>query len=49
MRAAIDEAEEESIAACEVCSAPGQLADRNGWTSVKCADHENWSRLDGAF
>jgi hypothetical protein len=27
MRAAIDEAEEESIAACEVCSAPGQLAD----------------------
>jgi hypothetical protein len=38
-----------SIATCEVCSAPGQLADRNGWTSVKCADHENWSRLDGVF
>ena len=49
MRAAIDEAEEDSIATCEVCSAPGQLADRNGWTSVKCPDHENWSRLDGVF
>jgi hypothetical protein len=49
MRAAIDEAEEESIATCEVCSAPGRLADRNGWTSVKCTDHENWSRLDGVF
>jgi hypothetical protein len=49
MRAAIDEAEEDSIATCEVCSAPGQLADRNGWTSAKCADHENWSRLDGVF
>jgi hypothetical protein len=49
MRAAIDEAEEESIATCEVCSAPGQLADRNGWTSVKCAAHENWSRLEAVF
>ena len=49
MRAAIDEAEAESIATCEVCSAPGQMVDRNGWTSVKCADHQNWSRLDGVF
>ena len=49
MRAAIDEAEEESTTTCEVCSVPGQLVDRNGWTSVKCADHENWSRMDGVF
>ena len=49
MRAAIDEAEEESTTTCEVCSAPGRLVDRSGWTSVKCADHENWSRMDGAF
>lgn len=49
MRAAIDEAEEESRTTCEVCSAPGQLVDRNGWTSVKCADHEDWSRMDGVF
>jgi hypothetical protein len=49
MRAAIDEAEEESTTTCEVCSAPGRLVDRSGWTSVKCAAHEDWSRLDGVF
>ena len=49
MRVAIDEAEAESTVTCEVCSSPGQIVDRNGWTSVKCADHENWSRLDGVF
>lgn len=47
MRAAIDEAEEASAVTCEVCGASGVLADRNGWTSVKCAQHEYWSRLDG--
>jgi hypothetical protein len=46
MRAAIEEAENASVVTCEVCSAPGQLADRNGWTSVKCSRHENWSRID---
>jgi len=47
MRAAIDEAEQESAFTCEVCGEPGRLADRNGWTSVKCDAHEDWSRLDG--
>jgi hypothetical protein len=49
MKAAIDEAEEASTTTCEVCSAPGVLADRNGWTSVKCAEHEDWSRMDGVL
>lgn len=46
MKAAIQEAEEASVVTCEVCSAPGRLADRNGWSSVRCAKHETWSRLD---
>ena len=47
MRAAIEEAENASVVTCEVCGAPGELADRRGWTAVRCARHENWSRLDG--
>jgi hypothetical protein len=47
MRDAVREAEEASVVTCEVCSAPGQLAERNAWWSVRCASHENWSRLDG--
>lgn len=47
MKAAIDEAEEASVVTCETCGTSGILADRNGWTSVKCAQHEHWSRLDG--
>jgi hypothetical protein len=46
MLAAVREAEEASVVTCEVCSAPGRLAERNAWWSVRCADHENWSRLD---
>jgi hypothetical protein len=44
MKAAIHEAEEASVVTCEVCSAPGRLAERNAWWSVRCASHETWSR-----
>jgi hypothetical protein len=47
MRDAVREAEDGSAVTCEVCSAPGHLAERNAWWSVRCAGHENWSRLDG--
>jgi hypothetical protein len=47
MQDAVREAEEASVVTCEVCSAPGRLAERNAWWSVRCAKHENWSRLDG--
>jgi hypothetical protein len=45
-RAAIEEAENASVVTCEVCGAPGDLADRRGWTAVRCSRHENWSRID---
>lgn len=47
MLAAVQEAEEVSVVTCEVCSAPGRLAERNAWWSARCAEHGNWSRLDG--
>ena len=47
MLAAVREAEEASVVTCEVCSTPGRLAERNAWWSVRCSDHETWSRLDG--
>jgi hypothetical protein len=47
MKAAIQEAEDASVVTCEVCSAPGRLAERNAWWSVRCIAHETWSRLDG--
>jgi hypothetical protein len=46
MRAAIEEAENASVVTCEVCGASGELADRRGWTAVRCDRHETWSRLD---
>lgn len=46
MSEAIDAAREASMVTCEVCGAPGTLAERRGWTSVKCHAHENWSRFD---
>jgi hypothetical protein len=46
MSEAIDAAREASTVTCEVCGAPGTLAERRGWTSVKCEAHENWSRFD---
>ena len=46
MSGAIDAAREASMVTCEVCGAPGTLAERHGWTSVKCDVHENWSRFD---
>ena len=45
MQAAVRDAEEASLVTCEVCSAPGRLAERNAWWSVRCSGHENWSRL----
>jgi hypothetical protein len=35
MWAAIGEASEASMVTCEVCGAPGTLAERHGWTSVR--------------
>jgi hypothetical protein len=46
MQAAIDEAQHTANVTCEVCGAPGELAERRGWISVKCPKHENWSRFD---
>lgn len=45
MQAAVRDAGEASVVTCEVCSAPGRLAERNPWSSVRCASHENWPRL----
>jgi hypothetical protein len=45
MQAVVRDAEESSLVTCEVCAAPGRLAERNAWWSVRCAGHENWSRL----
>jgi hypothetical protein len=42
MWAALDEAAEASIVTCEVCGAPGRLAERNAWWAARCADHERW-------
>jgi hypothetical protein len=49
MDSAIQEAAEDSAKTCSVCGAPGSLAERGptGWWSVRCGQHENWSRLDG--
>ena len=46
VQAVLDEAHAASMVTCEVCGAPGRLADRRGWTSVKCDAHENWTRFD---
>src|SRR5580765_851770 len=36
VQAVLDEALAASLITCEVCGAPGRLADRRAWTSVKC-------------
>jgi hypothetical protein len=48
MEAAIHDAREESATICDVCSAPGQLAERGplGWWSTRCPDHETWTPAD---
>ena len=43
MTAAIEAASEQSIRTCEICSEPGQLAERRGWWAARCNGHENWS------
>jgi hypothetical protein len=43
MKAAIEEASAASASTCEICSAPGRMADRSGWTAVRCSAHEQWS------
>jgi hypothetical protein len=48
VQAILDEAYAAAMARCEVFGAPGRMADRHGWTSVKCGNHENWSAADGA-
>lgn len=46
VQAVLDDAQAASLITCEVCGAPGRLADRRSWTSVKCDAHENWTRFD---
>jgi hypothetical protein len=48
MKAAIETASEESTRVCDVCSAPGQLAERPplGWWATRCPDHETWTPAD---
>ncbi|HEY7373758.1 MAG TPA: hypothetical protein VIF57_16475 [Polyangia bacterium] len=46
VQAVVDEAQAEALVTCEVCGAPGRLAERRGWISVKCDAHENWTRFD---
>jgi len=43
----LDEAHAAAMVTCEVCGAPGRMADRHSWMSVKCEAHENWSPADG--
>jgi hypothetical protein len=45
MEAALDEATAASASTCEICSAPGRIADRSGWTAVRCKNHEEWSLM----
>ena len=45
-QSAIEEAKRVALVTCEVCGAPGELAERRGWLSVKCAGHQNWTRFD---
>lgn len=47
VQAILDEAHAVAMLTCEVCGAPGRMADRHGWMSVKCEAHENWSPADG--
>jgi hypothetical protein len=47
VQAIIDEADAAALVTCEVCGAPGRMADRHGWISVKCDAHENWCVADG--
>jgi hypothetical protein len=46
MRAALLEAEEESVMTCEVCGSKGRLAERNAWWATRCARHETWRPWD---
>ncbi len=46
VQAILDEAHAAAMVTCEVCGAPGRMADRHGWMSVKCDAHENWSPAD---
>ena len=47
VQAILDEAHAAAMVTCEACGAPGRIADRHGWRSVKCDAHENWSPADG--
>jgi hypothetical protein len=47
VQAILDEAHAAAMVTCEMCGAPGRMADRHGWMSVKCGAHENWSPADG--
>jgi len=47
VQAILDEAHAAAMGTCEVCGAPGRMADRHGLMSVKCDAYENWSPADG--
>jgi len=40
VQAILDEAHAAAMVTCDVCGAPGRMADRHGWMSVKCDAHE---------
>jgi hypothetical protein len=39
-------AADESTVTCEVCGAPGELAERMAWWATRCPAHETWTPLD---
>jgi hypothetical protein len=49
MAAAIQAAYAESETVCDICGAPGHLAERGptGWWSTRCPAHEAWTPHDG--
>ena len=47
VQAILDEAHAAARVTCEACGAPGRMADRHGWMSVKCDAHETWCVADG--
>jgi hypothetical protein len=46
MSALLEAAAEESIVTCEVCGAPGQLAERTAWWATRCPAHGTWTPWD---
>ena len=43
MDRAIEDAVARSTTTCDVCAAPGRLAERQGWWATRCESHEDWT------